>query len=311
MSFDAPVTIRHVRFANEQTGWAVLDAAAEDGVPVALVGPLVHLETGERARVVGEWVTDNRFGRQVKVAEAHPLAPQDRDTVIAYLKRVKHIGLHRAQTLVGRYGPAEVFDAIDGDPDAVLASVGLTGKRAEQAASSWRGLRVTRRLHLLLAPHGLAYLAGRIHEHHGSQAHDLIVADPYQLTSIFGVGFVIADRIARGLGDGAIGPGQRERAAVMHVLREAERNGSACTPLPDVLARARELVGGAVAKDVVDELVTAGQATCEGDWIYRTATAELEAELTERVHALVSAEASEKLAARPGSVLDPGNLVYA
>ena len=81
-----------MRFANPETGWAVLDAAAGDGTPIALVGPLVHLEPGERARVLGEWVTDSRFGRQVKVAQASPLTPDDPDAVVAYLKRVKHIG---------------------------------------------------------------------------------------------------------------------------------------------------------------------------------------------------------------------------
>ena len=51
--FEAEVTVRFVRYANESTGWAVLDAAAADGSPVALVGPLVHLEERERVRVVG------------------------------------------------------------------------------------------------------------------------------------------------------------------------------------------------------------------------------------------------------------------
>jgi len=97
-SFDAPVTIRHVRYANEQTGWAVLDAAAADGQPVALVGPLVHLEQGERAHVVGSWVNDSRYGSQVKVSEARPLAPEDPDAVVAYLRRVKHVGARRGGT---------------------------------------------------------------------------------------------------------------------------------------------------------------------------------------------------------------------
>jgi hypothetical protein len=35
-SFDGAVTVRHVRFANQETGWAVLDAAAGDGTPIAL-----------------------------------------------------------------------------------------------------------------------------------------------------------------------------------------------------------------------------------------------------------------------------------
>ena len=74
-SFDGEVTVRYVRYANEATGWAVLDAAVADGTPVALVGPLVHLEERERARVTGTWVDDSRYGRQVKVTEARPLPP--------------------------------------------------------------------------------------------------------------------------------------------------------------------------------------------------------------------------------------------
>ena len=42
--FDEEVVIRRTRYASEETGWAVLDAADDDGEPVVLVGPLVHLE---------------------------------------------------------------------------------------------------------------------------------------------------------------------------------------------------------------------------------------------------------------------------
>jgi exodeoxyribonuclease V alpha subunit len=153
MSFDGAVTVRHVRFANQETGWAVLDAAAGDGTPIALVGPLVHLEPGERARVLGEWVTDSRFGRQVKVTQASPLTPDDPDAVVAYLKRVKHIGSRRAEQLVERFGFEDLFERIDADPAAAFAAVGLRTGRARAAAESWQSLRVTRRLHLLLAPH--------------------------------------------------------------------------------------------------------------------------------------------------------------
>ncbi len=313
MSFDAPVTIRHVRFANEQTGWAVLEAAAADGTPVALVGPLVHLEEGERARIVGDWVQDSRYGRQVKVAQASPLAPEDPETLIGYLRRIKHVGARRAADLLERLGPGEVFDVIDADPETAFAQVGLRGDRARQAADSWRSIRVTRRLHLLLAPHGLAYLAPRIHEHHGSGAHDLIIADPYELTSVFGVGFAIADRIARGAaasGQTTIAPGQRERAAVMHVLGESERSGSSCTPLDVLLESARTLIGDPVGEEIVDTLVARGQAAREGDWVYRAATAELEAELVTRVHALIAATPSERMTGGPaeGERPDDGGL---
>ena len=302
--------MQHVRYSNEQTGWAVLDASAADGTPVALVGPLHHLEQGERAAVTGDWVNDSRYGPQVKVSEARPLPPEDPDAVIGYLRRVTHVGARRAADLMARFGAAEVLDAVDRDPLAAFAHAGLRGHRAQEAADSWQGLRVTRRLHLLLAPDGLAYLAPRLHEHYGSRAHEIVSGNPYELTSVFGVGFAIADRIARSGGPEAAAEGRRERAAVMHVLAESERGGSSCLPLAAVLAGAGELLGAGaeVGGEVVDDLVAGGQAVREEDWIYRTATAELEAELATRVDELLAGAPGERLAAaRPGDD-DPGEL---
>jgi exodeoxyribonuclease V alpha subunit len=294
VSFDDEVTVRYVRYANEQTGWAVLDAAGPDGTPVALVGPLVHLEEGERARIVGDWVNDSRYGRQIKVSEARPLPPQDLAALTGYLRRIKHVGARRAEDLVARFGPEQVLDVIDSDPEHAFAQVGLRAARAQEAAESWQKLRVTRRLHLLLAPHGLAYLASRIHEHYGTAAHQILADDPYQLTSVFGVGFAIADRIARA-SDTPPDPAKRERAAVMHVLAEAERGGSTCLPAPALRADAGELLSGEVAADRIDGLVADGHVVREDDWVYRRATAELEAELAARVDALIGGEPGERL----------------
>ncbi|MEA2213921.1 MAG: exodeoxyribonuclease alpha subunit [Solirubrobacteraceae bacterium] len=293
-SFNAEVTIRQVRFANPDSGWAVLEAAERDGTPVTLVGPLVHLEERERAHVSGEWVTDSRYGAQVKVAQAAPLAPEDRETLVLYLKRIRHVGTKRALALVECHGPARVLDVIDADPQGTFAAVGLRHLRGEQAADSWRELRITRRLHLMLAPHGLAYLAGRIHEHYGNGAHEILARDPYELTSVFGVGFAIADRIARA-GGSADDPSQREKAAVMHALGEAERSGSTCLPDAELRAAARALIGQEPQPEVLEALVTSGALVREQGFLYRAATAELESELAGRVDVLVGAEAVERL----------------
>jgi exodeoxyribonuclease V alpha subunit len=301
-TFDDEVTVRYVRFANEQTGWAVLDAARRDGSPVALVGPLVHLEEGERVRVVGDWVNDSRYGRQVKVAQARPLPPEDPAALTGYLRRIKHVGARRAEELVARFGPERVLDIIDADPEHAFGQIGLRAGRAAEAAESWQKLRVTRRLHLLLAPHGLAYLAPRIHEHYGTAAHQILTDDPYRLTSVFGVGFAIADRIARASGSPP-DPAKRERAGLMHVLAEAERGGSTCLPAPALLAEAAELLGAPVAEARIDALVTDGHAVREEQWVYRRATAELEAELAARVDALLRGAPNQRLGPdrpRPG-----------
>ena len=178
LEFDADVTVRRTRYASGETGWAVLDADDDAGEPVVLVGPLIHLEERERAHIVGTWVDDRRYGLQIKVTEARPLPPTDVETVIAYIRRVKHVGAKRAGALVERYGLAHVMDAIDHDPEGAFAAVVLRHRRAEEAAASWADLRVMRQLHLLLAPHGLGYLVTRISDHYGPTAHRVVLEHP-------------------------------------------------------------------------------------------------------------------------------------
>jgi exodeoxyribonuclease V alpha subunit len=303
-AFDAEVTITRQRFANNDNGFAVLDAEL-DGDAIVLVGPLIHLEPHERVRVIGSWVSDSRYGDQVKVSEAHPLPPADGAALKQYLQRVKHVGKRRAETLIDRHGAGEVLNAIDLDPVKAFRAVGLSSHRAQEAASSWNGLRVTRQLHLLLAPHGLAYLVKRISDEYGATAHRVVTQNPYELTRVFGVGFKVADRIARAAGAAPEQIPGRARAAIIHTLSESEgRTGSTCMALPQLLASANELLGGVgepATEALVDELVASDDLTREEEWIYRRATAELEGELAERVLAMVQSSGRLKELASEGA----------
>jgi exodeoxyribonuclease V alpha subunit len=310
--FSAEVVVRGRRFANEESGFAVLDCDADDGDHVVLVGPLLHLEPRERAAVTGSWVHDARYGPQVRVREAHPVAPADGAALLSYLRRVRHIGPARAVALHAIYGD-DVLAAIDADPREAFARAGLSARRAGEAARSWDALRATRGLHLLLAPHGLAHLASRIHRHYGDRAYRTVAERPYELTSVFGVGFATADAIARGAGVPVESPA-RARAALLHVLAEAERDGSTCLPLEAACAAAGELLGRAApGVELLREMEAHGDVELDGDgatvWVYRAETAALERELAERVRELLEAEPSSKLTAPdapPDGVLPDG-----
>jgi exodeoxyribonuclease V alpha subunit len=328
-AFSGEVTVRFRRFVSEETGFAVLDCDA-DGDELVLVGPLAHLEERERAAVVGTWQDDPRYGLQVRVSEAHPLAPAGAEALVAYLRRVRHIGVRRAIALVQAHGPA-VLDLIDRDAEGTFASAGLRGERAREAARSWDALRVTRGLHLLLAPHGLAYLASRIHRQYGEAAHRVVRERPYELTSVFGVGFEIADRIARAAGVPRDSP-ERARAATLHALAKAEQDGSTCLPAPLLARRARELLGVdlpapgapvpsptgaaelAALPPLFADLAADGDLVAvedgDGVWLYRAPTAALEAELADRVRALLDSPRSDRLrapATPPAGALPEGH----
>jgi exodeoxyribonuclease V alpha subunit len=308
-TFDAEVTIRRQRFANADNGFAVVDAECDDG-PVVLVGPLTHLENGERAHVLGTWVTDSRYGEQVRVAEARPLPPESGAALISYLRRIKNIGAKRAKLLVDRYGAEEVLDAIDAEPAMAFRRVGLNPVRAQEAAGSWNELRSIRRLHLLLAPHGLAYLAKRISDEYPNTAVRVIEDNPYELTRVFGVGFRVADRIARAGAESVQEIPGRAGAAVVYALSETEaRAGNTCMPIGELLAAARDLLGELPDEEAIDQLVADGDLVREGDWVYRTATWELEQELSERVRELLcESDGSGKLSSLPEGALSPADL---
>jgi exodeoxyribonuclease V alpha subunit len=299
-AFTDEVIVRRLRFTSEDSGFAVIDAE-RSGDDVVLVGTLAHLEERERVRIEGTWHDDRRFGMQVKVRVAEPVPPTGEEALIAYLKRVKHIGAGRAGKLVERFGEG-VLESIDADPGRAFRSLKLSPKRVNEAIRSWNALRSTRALHLLLAPHGLAWLVPRIAAEYGDHANEVVKSRPYELTSVFGVGFAIADTIARAAGIPRDSVG-RSRAAVIHVLSEAERAGSTCLPVPELASRAAGLLGGPPpGASLLQDMYAAEQLVLEPDdeviWAYRPPTAALEAELAETVRRL----------ARAGPVLDPATL---
>jgi exodeoxyribonuclease V alpha subunit len=287
-SFEGEVLIRRRRWFSDESGFAVIDAE-HDGDELVLVGTLAHLEERERVRIAGAWQDDRRYGMQVKVATAHPVAPAGA-ALTAYLMRVKHVGRGRATQLIDRHGDA-VLDVIDRDPYAAFSAVGLNPRRTNEAIRSWNGMRSTRALHLLLAPHGLGWLVPRIAAEHGDRAHGLVRERPYDLTSVFGVGFRIADTIARAGGVAGDSPA-RTAAGVVHVLAEAEKNGSTCLPVAELAEQAAALLDGQPpSASLLAAMVDAGELVLEVDpakvvWAYRPATAALEAELAERVDEL-------------------------
>jgi exodeoxyribonuclease V alpha subunit len=291
-AFDDEVLIVRRRWASDETGFAVVDSE-RDGDEIVLVGTIAHLEERERVRVAGVWQHDRRYGLQVKVSRAEPLPPSGETALIAYLRRVKHVGGVRAARLLERYGD-DVLDAIDRDPASAFRSLGLSPRRTNEAVRSWNALRSTRTLHLLLAPHGLTWLVPRLVKEYGDRAHEVVRRRPYDLTSVFGVGFHTADRIARAGGVPVDAPA-RTRAAVLHVLAEAEKDGSTCLPVAELApATAAVLDGPPPTAELLAEMVDDGALVIDrdddGPWAYRPQTAALEAELADRLRRLTAAQ---------------------
>jgi exodeoxyribonuclease V alpha subunit len=268
-TYSGIVEVLGVIFRAEDDGYAVLevqDAASGEGF--GLVGPVAHLSAGERAEVSGEWQTHSRYGRQLRALGALPLDPADREGRVAYLTSLRHIGPARAEALADEHGEG-VLGAIAADPAGVFGSLrGVSAKQAAAAAESWHASRAVRDLHVQLAPHGLAHLAGPIHARYGERAMTVLHEDPYRLTEVDGVGFARADKIALAA-DVPPESSRRAQAAAVFALTEAEQQGHTNLPLAELAQRTAKLLGLDPDPDV---LVAARGLLVEEGRVYREPT---------------------------------------
>jgi exodeoxyribonuclease V alpha subunit len=265
----ATVEVLRVIYKADDDGYAVLevrDSSSRDKHP--LVGPIAHLNPGDRAEVSGDWQTHSTYGRQLRAQRAVPMDPEDREGRIAYLTSLRQIGPARAKLLVDRHGE-EVMGKIAADPAGVFGSLGgMTVGRVDAAVESWHASRAIRDLHVQLAPHGLAHLAAPIHARFGERAMAVLHEDPYSLTEVVGVGFARADKIALA-GDEAPESSRRAQAAAVFALGEAEQSGSTFLPLAELAQRAGRLLGLPADPDV---LAVAPGLTIEDGNAYREVT---------------------------------------
>jgi exodeoxyribonuclease V alpha subunit len=255
-AYTGTIEVLGVIFSAEDDGYAVLEVQdADTSEGFALIGPVAHLNAGDRAEVSGDWETHSRYGRQLKARGALPLDPADREGQIAYLTSLRHIGPARAERLVDEHGES-VLGAIAADPVGVFGSLrGVSADQAAAATQSWHASRAIRDLHVQLAPHGLAHLAAPIHARFGERSMAVLHEDPYRLTEVPGVGFARADRIALAA-DVPPESARRAQAAAVFALAEAEQQGHSYLPLEELVQRTAKLIGLAADPDVV--------ATAEG-----------------------------------------------
>jgi exodeoxyribonuclease V alpha subunit len=294
-SYTGTVEVLGVIFKAEDDGYAVLEVQeAESGEGFALVGPVAHLDTGDRAEVSGEWQTHARYGRQLRAQGALPLDPADREGQVAYLTSLRHIGQARAERLVDEHGEG-VLATIAADPQRVFSSLrGVSANQAAAAAESWHASRAVRDLHVQLAPHGLAHLAAPIHARYAERSMTILHEDPYRLTEVEGVGFARADKIALAA-DVPPESSRRAQAAAVYALQEAEQQGNSFLPVEELTRRTARLIGLVPDADV---LVEARGLLIEGDRVYR--------ESTHASEVAVAVTLAARLAAPPHLDHDPG-----
>jgi exodeoxyribonuclease V alpha subunit len=294
---DLTAEVSHVRWSVPGGDFAVLDAVSDEGDPVVLVGSLAHLHEGESVAVGGGWRCHPRHGWQFDVRRVRILEPVSDHAVRAYLESVKHIGPRAAAMLVERYGPSEVLEAIDRDPERVLRGVpGIGARRLPGAVSSWREQRELRELRLFLDTHGVdAAAAGRIARAFGAGSIARLQREPYAICELDGIGFATADALARALNTPPEAP-DRLAAGVLHALTEAQTDGHCHLPHAELIGRTERLLGGDVdVADAIAVLAARGKVVVAQDCVAEARLHAVELRLAGHVQRLLRDDSALEL----------------
>lgn len=190
------------------------------------VGPIPVADMDELVEFTGEFETNAKYGDQFKVVSATPVIP----TTLAGKKKflinhVDGVGPATADKLLEHFGH-DIIDVLDNNPARLKEVVGE--KTAEKMIASWQAEHnpYLRQLKLFLAQYGISDgISNRIYDCFGERSIEVIQGNPYKLTRVSGIGFKMADNLARALG---WPPQCKERveAAFKYVLQESTTAGN-------------------------------------------------------------------------------------
>lgn len=206
-----------------------LEAAqqTQDGHSFTAVGLVLPLAEELMVDLEGEWKQNEKYGIQYEVKDYQIQTPTTREGMIGYLSSglIKGIGPVTAEKIVDKFG-RRTFYIIENEPERLLDIRGITEGRLEEILAGYRNSDDVKELMTFLAPMGATpRKVAKIQDHFGKAAASIVKENPYRLCEVRGFGFKTVDPIA--MNSRRIRPDNpfRLKAAIRHVLEEAETEG--------------------------------------------------------------------------------------
>ena len=236
--------VDHIIYRNAENGYTVMVMLA-DQEEVTCVGVLSYIGEGEKLEAEGQYIAHPTYGEQFKIETYAVKPPEDEESVERYLGSgaIKGIGTALAARIV-RHFHADTFRIIEEEPERLAEIKGISERKAREIAQQVYEKRDMRKAMIFLQQFGITTaLAVKIFEKYGQRMYEVLQNNPYQLADdIHGVGFRIADEIARKAGVSA-DSGYRVKSAISYVLLQAGNEGHIYLPKELVQSRTAQLLG--------------------------------------------------------------------
>ena len=260
-------TVHSIIFQNAENGYTVLRLLTEEGEVITVVGCIPCVAPGEHLAVSGVPETHPQHGEQLRAVELERSLPEDEEEIFSYLSSgiCKGVGPATARRIVERFG-AETLDVLEREPERLTTLKGVTARKAQEIAESFRQHMGLRRLMAFLAQFQLPpVLAMELRRQYGDAALEKVRENPYLLSGeACGVEFSVTDGIAMGMGLAADSD-QRLQAAVTFELSHNENNGHVFLPRNKLISATTQLLdsGAELVEQALDSLIERGAVVQE------------------------------------------------
>ena len=260
-------TIGKIAYQNPDSRYTVARLEIDGDSAITVVGGIYPVAEGEEIKVAGSWRTHPRYGLQFQVEHWEKIEPATVEGIEKYLGSglIKGIGPTYARRLVAAFG-LETLKILSDEPLRVLEVEGIGEVRARRILAAWQEQREMQDVMVFLQGHGVTpSMALKIYRVFGTRTIACVKEDPYSLArEVHGIGFVLADRIANGIGISGDFP-LRAQAGVLHVLREFSDRGHCFVRLLPLAQNASALLGVEMesVKNAVEKLAARGDVVVE------------------------------------------------
>lgn len=222
-------SVEDVVYFNEDTGYIVLDMDV-GGELVTAVGNMGDVREGESLSMYGEYVTNQKYGRQFRVEIFERSLPENVDAVRKYLGSgvIKGVGPSMAGKIIKAFG-AKTIEIIENDPLQLTAVKGITAERAKLIGQEFRSITGLRKVMTFFSKYSIPhYVTAAAWKAYGTDLIRAVKDNPYCLCSVgIDLRFADAEKIAADL-DFPRDSEERAFAGIIAVLRSASEDGHCC-----------------------------------------------------------------------------------
>jgi len=213
------------------------------GSVVTVVGDFGEVERGELLQFWGTW-DHSDYGWQVKLQTCLPIEKNTLDAVASFLAsdEVKGIGPALAEKITNTFGE-EVAKVIEDFPERLTEISGISDDVARNIHNAWVSKAGLRRVVVFFAEYGVdTYVSRRAFKSLGVDVIRRVKENPYALLKAQGIGFKLADDVARKMGIGDWDE-RRLKGALGYVCNDViTKNGHTSLLQGSVVYQARKLL---------------------------------------------------------------------